>query len=125
VPFSARLPASLSNETPEPHGAIWHSHCWGPRFETWTAHQIPSCFLLENVGKCRSWLTHDPAACRRPPGARGLEAELNAQEKFMNATIPDLPTPITPDLPVEPDEGPAPPPDDPSDPQQQPAPGIS
>jgi hypothetical protein len=33
------------------------------------------------------------------------------------ATSPDLPTPITPDLPVEPDEGPTPPPGNPTDPE--------
>jgi len=42
-----------------------------------------------------------------------------AKESTM-ATHPDLPSPITPDLPVEPDEGPSTPPDEPTDPEPPP-----
>ncbi|MFH0129592.1 stereocilin [Variovorax sp. VaC1] len=36
------------------------------------------------------------------------------------ATHPDFPTPVMPNLPVEPDEGPSPPPDEPTDPEPPP-----
>ncbi|QNK66719.1 stereocilin [Variovorax sp. PAMC26660] len=36
------------------------------------------------------------------------------------ATHPDLPTPVTSNLPVEPDEGPSPTPDEPTDPEPPP-----
>lgn len=37
------------------------------------------------------------------------------------ATHPDLPTPLTPDLPVEPDQGPSTPPDETTDPEPPPS----
>ena len=37
------------------------------------------------------------------------------------ATHPHLPTPLTPDLPVEPDQGPSTPPDETTDPEPPPS----
>jgi hypothetical protein len=61
-------------------------------------------------------------ADRRPVLAEGLPQQLRKRQRRASAmaTHPDLPSPITPDLPVAPDEGPSTPPDEPTDPEPPP-----
>ncbi|WP_260397200.1 hypothetical protein [Variovorax sp. KBW07] len=67
------------------------------------------------VGTRRRQVQPD-AGASTAPGAYNFR-----QRRAAMATHPDLPTPVTPNLPVEPDEGPGTPSDEPTDPEPPPS----
>ncbi|WP_257860462.1 hypothetical protein [Variovorax sp. ZS18.2.2] len=67
---------------------------------------------------CRLALTSSAVACWLAIYDNGIEER---EKETTMATHPDLPTPVTPNLPVEPDEGPSTPPDEPTDPEPPPS----